>query len=182
MENNVYITKQTTPMPVFYPIGLAMTEKKLFINNDNMAVCVCPKCKETKGFNVFGYESVNEPVRITHLCGCGHSQTLLLERRKFHRKKAELPGLCTFTKEKTKRTMTVKDLSRGGLKLELNEKTDVKIGNKIFVEFCLDDEDFTLIRKKGIIKNISKNYIGIEFYPGKPGNLYDKAIGVYTFE
>lgn len=66
---------------------IKMTEQRVFINNNNTAVCVCSKCKRTKMLNILWFENTSEVVRITNRCKCGHSQTFLLERRRFHRKK-----------------------------------------------------------------------------------------------
>ncbi len=127
------------------------------------------------------FENAGEVIRITNWCKCGYSQTFLLERRKFHRKKVNLPGCYTLGKEKFKRLMKVKDLSRGGLRLKLEKEEDLKIGSRLFVVFQLDDENSTLIRKKVIIRNISGVYIGAEFCSGDLGDAFDRAISIYTF-
>jgi len=81
--------------------------------------------------------------------------------------------------------MTVRDLSRAGLKIELRSKADMNVGDKIFVVFRLDNEEQTTVRKEVIIRNIIENINGLsvggEFYPREFGSDFDKILGLYTF-
>jgi len=163
-----------------------MTEKtkKVFINNDNMATFVCPKCKKQTTADVSEYKDINKAVRIQHKCSCGHSQTVLLERRKFYRKNVNISGTYVLPQEGIRRPMTIKDLSRSGLKLELTGER-VKVGDRLSVVFNLDNPQKTLIKKEVIVKTASGCIIGTEFCSRDPNNAidkaYDTAIGFYTF-
>ncbi len=152
---------------------LKMKEKKVFINNCKKAPFVCPKCRKKKMLNVSGYRNILEEVRITHRCSCGNSYTLLLERRKFHRKRVSLSG--AYVRKESRKTMIVKDLSRGGLKFEVKAEKDIKIGDKLFVEFCLDDSHQTLIQKEVIVRRIKGSHIGAEFHSPAVETLVDRA-------
>lgn len=164
-----------------------MTEKtkKVFINNDNMATFVCPKCKKQTTADVSEYKDINKAVRIQHTCSCGYSQTVLLERRKFYRKDVNIKGIYTLPQERGRKPMTVMDLSRSGLKLELNGEGEVKAGDRITVEFKLDNPQKTLIKKDVIVKTAFGRMAGTEFCSRDPNNAIDKAydiaIGFYTF-
>ncbi|WP_207678592.1 PilZ domain-containing protein [Desulfonema magnum] len=131
--------------------------------------------------NILWFENTSEVVRITNRCKCGHSQTFLLERRRFHRKKVNLPGCYTLGKKNLKKLMVVKDLSRGGLRLKVEKEGELKIGDMLFVAFQLDDEHRSLIKKKAVIRNISGCYIGAEFCSENFGEAFDKIISYYTF-
>jgi len=74
--------------------------------------------------------------------------------------------------------MTVKDLSTGGLKLQMNEKHGCTAGDVIRVEFNLDDRQRSFIKKKVIVRNIYKQTAGMEFAPTE---VADKALGFYLF-
>jgi len=155
--------------------------ERVFINNDGEAVFVCPKCQKAMTMNVAIYKDIDEPVKITHWCSCGCSYTPLLERRRFHRKNVRLPGACILAREKAKRPMTVRDISRGGLKLELKESVSAKVGDKLLVMFRLDDSPKTVIQKKATIRNINGAFIGVEFYFGEADSKAEKAIVLQTF-
>ena len=157
--------------------------EKVFISIDNTATIVCPKCEKSKTENVSKYLETNEAVMLKHHCSCGYLHTVLLERREKHRKAVNLPGkYCHFLPagQETKGSITVKDISRAGLnfKLNENEKQNFVIGTKLFVEFHLDDEPKTLIKKEVIVRNIRGLHIGSEF---NSVDLYDSALGLYMF-
>ncbi|QTA87961.1 PilZ domain-containing protein [Desulfonema magnum] len=161
-----------------------MTEtKKVFINNDNLATFVCPECNKATTADVSDQMQVNKVVKIQHTCACGYSQTVLLERRKYYRKYVNIPGEYFLNQKKM--PMTVRDLSRSGLKFELTEERRLKVGDKLVVQFVLDNPQHTRIQKEVIIKKISGLYIGTEFCSRDPNNpidkAYDVAIGFYTF-
>ncbi len=160
---------------VYWPNGIEMaqkTEKKVFINNYKKASFTCPKCDKRKTLNVSGYRNVREEVKITHRCSCGNSYTLLLERRRYRRKNVTLSGAYVW--KERRRKMIVKDISRGGVKLELKVEKDMKIGDKMFVELSLDDPKRTLIQKEVVIRNIRERHIGVEFFSPKIITLADK--------
>jgi len=164
-----------------WPGGGSVAAKKIFVNNDNVAAFTCLKCEKTNILDVFGYKSVNKPVKMICQCACGHTNSFFLERRRFRRRRANLPGVCAFGKEKIKRLIVVKDLSRGGLRLRLQSvpKIKPKIGDKVFLAFYLDDEQKTLLTQKAVVKNISMPYMGVEFCSRPLGNAFDKAVGNY---
>jgi hypothetical protein len=160
-----------------------MKEEKIFINNDNRATYICPKCKKAGSLRLAGYDSIDGVIRLAHACECGYANTFLVERRKFYRKQVILPGLYVIGDDNVKHPIIVKDLSRGGLRFELLEtEENLKVGDKLFVEFYLDDPHKTLIRKNVVIRNIQGDHIGAEFCLRKIGDVADKIIAIYTFE
>jgi len=120
------------------------------------------------------YKETDDAVGVTYKCTCGYTYNLLLEKRKYYRKETRLPGTYFFGKGE--KPMTVKDLSLTGLKFEVENEPDFMVGDKLFVEFHLDDTQKTQIKKQVIIKIISGLSIGAEFCPEKGS---DKAIEFY---
>lgn len=159
-----------------------MTEK-IFISKNNTAKLICPKCEASKTENVSEYLKVHEAVQLIHKCRCGFSSTVLLERRERHRKAVNLSGEYDFalsTGQTNKGSITVKDISRAGLKFQVDEdeKPDFVVGSKLFLKFHLDDKQKTLLKKEVIVKNIRGSIIGVEFISV---DLYDRALGLYMF-
>ena len=157
---------------------------KVFVTQDNMAVFECPKCKTSKRVNVSKYKNINKEIRMKAKCPCGHSYSVVLERRKHYRKSVNSSGTYThFLSDNTqdKGMMNVKDLSRSGLKITLNVKRDYKVGDMLLVEFRLDDSKRSLINKEVIIRWINDLTIGGEFSSVNPSDPSDAAIGFYMF-
>lgn len=158
-----------------------MTEKKVFINSENMATFVCPECQKTIIKDVAKYKDINRAVRVKCRCSCGHHYSVLLERRRFYRKEANLPGVVIFGPKNARGPMIVKDLSRSGLKFELRLRENLKVGDKLFVEFKLDNKQNSVIKKEVVIKSVAGFKVGAEFCSMAPSELSTQALNFYLF-
>lgn len=159
-----------------------MTEK-VFIYKDNKAIIICPKCEKSKTIDVSEELGSQYLVRLKHKCSCGYLYIVLLERRKRHRKLTNLQGTYTcFVSgdQATKGSMTIQDITRAGLSFKLDESANQKfnMGDKLLLEFHLDDKSKSLIKKEAVIRNIRGQHIGVEF---SSVDLYDRALGLYMF-
>lgn len=156
--------------------------QKAFISSTNQITFSCPQCKNTRTVDVTKYRALDKAVKIKVHCPCGHDYPVLLERRKQFRKTVSLPG--TFTRIYNQRragkgTMVVKDVSRNGLSIQVNDTTNMKNGDILEVVFKLDDAKRSAIQKEVIIRKIVGYDIGTEFVSIDAGNASDKAIGFY---
>lgn len=77
--------------------------------------------------------------------------------------------------------MVVRDLSRAGLKMLLNENSSLRVGDKILVEFQLDDPKSSNIRKEGIVRRVDGFDLGAEFLPADPSDPNTRALSFYLF-
>ncbi len=182
--------------------------KKVSINSDNKAVFVCPECKTSKTVDVSKYENIDKAVTVKVKCQCNHTYTVVMEKRERLRKETELYGVYTKLGSETdgqKGLLTIKDVSRSGLKSKLtlmrlkikqhdlsgredkggsfdfemqNSEIDLDVGDKLLVEFHLDDGQRSLIKKEAIIRWINMPYIGVEF---SSSELFDKALGFFMW-
>ncbi len=154
--------------------------QRAFINNENIATFKCPECHTARAVDVSRYKKNETVVKVKCNCNkCGHSHTVLLERRVYVRNGTHFPGVFYSDSDgrKNKGRIIVTDLSRSGLKFKLNSEQDFKIGEVILVEFELDDPAESMIRREVIIRNIFGLNIGAEF---KSTEHYDK-LGGYIF-
>ena len=156
-----------------------MEEEKAFLDNDRTAVFKCPKCDMVKTVDVSQYSKLDRYIRFTARCSCGHSYKVVLERRKHYRKKVKLAGKCAFINGSHQFPIVVRDLSRQGLGFEVWDRAPFKVGDRLTVEFKLDNDKQTAIRKDVIVQLISGETIGAEFYSADPQNVYDKELGFY---
>jgi hypothetical protein len=156
--------------------------QKAFITRDNKVTFSCPQCKGIRTVDVTKYKALEKAVKIKVHCPCGHDYPVMLERRKQFRKAVSLPG--TFTRIYNDRkagsgTMVVKDVSRNGLQIRVNDSSYMNAGDILEVEFKLDDNKRSPIRKEVVIRKIVGYDLGTEFTSVDAGNASDKAIGFY---
>ncbi len=150
-------------------------KERVFINSDNIATFICPECEKVRNADVSKILGIDKALKIKCQCKCGNKFEAIIERRKYFRKSISFDGICYIGKAKMKFPVTVVDISRSGLKLELKASHDLKSGDELLIEFNLDDNEKTLISKKIIVRSISGLNVGIEF---KSPEHYDK-LGSY---
>jgi urease gamma subunit len=155
--------------------------ERVYPTESNKATFICPKCKNTKTVDVSKFANIASTVKVNSRCSCGHQWTSVLEKRKQYRKKVNLQGTYAlisdgFITDRDRGGMAVTDLSAGGVKLKLNIKRNLQIGDRLNIEFRLDDGKRTIIKKDVVIRNISGIYIGAAFKSTDP---YDPVMGFY---
>lgn len=151
----------------------------VYVNNENKAIFTCPKCTKARTVDISKVVTEKKKTSLKVKCSCGHIYTAVLERRKFYRKKTNLPGIFILTENMKEFPITITNLSRFGLEFSSSESEKLKIGDQVEVTFRLDDKSRSLIRKSIIIRKIEGRTIGAEFCVP---NEYDKALGFYLFK
>ena len=158
--------------------------KKVFIPDNNIVTIECPSCKISKQVNVSKYIKHETQVRFNVKCSCGNTFPFLLERREFYRKGTSLKGTFVYSPKigkKEKGSMTVLDISRGGIRFKTRAATTVKKGDSIEVEFNLDNQKKSLIKKLVTVRNVKDCIINAQFCFFDSNNPGDKDIGFYLF-
>ncbi len=153
--------------------------QKVFITSNNTATFVCPQCGNTSVVNVAKYAAVDKRVTVHCKCICSHNFKVSLEKRRQYRKGTDLPGEYAYLMpngDMDKGIMRVVDISSSGLKLKLNVERKFKGGEKLRVEFHLDDKRRTFIEKEVIVRNAHKNLVGTSFALNEGD---DPALGFY---
>ena len=116
-----------------------MSEKKVFISDNDTAAITCPECRKATLTDVSQYVGIDRAARIKITCKCGHTYSVLLERRKFYRKETNLPGIYIISSGHKSRPMKVKNISLVGLKFEVETPPDFGIDDSMTIEFSLDE-------------------------------------------
>lgn len=137
--------------------------QKVFISNEDKATFICPECKRSKTTSVSKYKAWETAVRVNCKCPCGHTYSVLLERRKHVRKPLNLPGTYQLLNKNNRGRMKVVDMSRSGLRLEVFYPKDFAPGDRVRLTFNLDDPDQTTIIKEVHVRSVKNNFIGVEF-------------------
>jgi hypothetical protein len=140
-----------------------MDEIRIFVNGD-CATFICPKCEVSRTANVGKFLKFDIRIRINCKCKCGHQFRAIIERRKFFRKDIELPGFFYSLSDKKMTAMVVTDISRSGCKIKINPMNNTFVpGERVYMEFNLDDAPKSLIRKEATIRSSKEQFIGLEF-------------------
>ncbi|NNF98916.1 MAG: PilZ domain-containing protein [Desulfobacteraceae bacterium] len=153
--------------------------QKIYITQQNTATFLCPGCQRSTTADVTKYANTDKKVVVSVKCACGHAFRVQLEKRRKYRKGTDLAGTYTlFLSDKNvdKGSMKVVDISATGLKLVLNVDRKMAVGDKMDVQFRLNDKKRTLIEKRVEVRNIIKNKIGVSF---SANDVADPAIGFY---
>ena len=140
-----------------------MTEKKIYINEENKASAICPQCGSVKTINVSQYGRVDKPVRVGIECICGCSYTVFIERRKSYRKETDLYGVCTGFDSKELVEINVKNISKTGVGFTVNSSIPISPGDVLKVRFVLNGKKRVIINEEIVVQQVNKNYIGAGF-------------------
>lgn len=139
-----------------------MTEK-IFINDQDQATFKCPQCGKSWKKDLSNFTDLNKRIRLKCTCPCGHSFPVSQERRQDVRKAVTVTGAYFHDKKKIRGLITVTNISKSGVGLELSTKQSLVKGDKLQLKFNLDNFQKSFIDKEGVVKKIDGNYVGIEF-------------------
>jgi hypothetical protein len=57
----------------------------------------------------------------------------------------------------------IRDISQSGVQFSVNSMPEFKVGDRLTIEFTLNDEDRSQIREAGIVQRIHSNIVGLDF-------------------
>ncbi len=145
--------------------------KKVHISDSNKATFVCPECFNTKTVDVTKYKRTITRTKVQSKCACGCFWTSIIERRNRYRLAISIPCICNHMNasglsEST--PMRIADLSASGLRLKPDQNRTIKtgsysLGDPIMVDFYLEDQNKTHIKKMTYAKHIGESHIGTKF-------------------
>ena len=140
-----------------------MEEIRIYVTS-NFATFVCPKCDKGRTADVSKVLGAKAEVKIKCKCKCGYTFKAVLERRKFFRKSIELDGIFKSQEELQQVSIKIVDISRSGCKIKLNkESNNFSVGERISIEFNLDDSTKSMVRKEAVIRSNTGSMLGVEF-------------------
>jgi hypothetical protein len=134
-----------------------------YITEQDSATFVCPDCRKAKMADIAKFKLLERHIRFKCKCICGHIYSTTLERRKNFRKEVTLKGRYEYNMQKERGTLTVGNISMGGIKFKLGVNGSFNVNDKIWVEFRLDDNQRSPIRREVIVKWIKGLMVGAQF-------------------
>lgn len=159
-----------------------MTVKTVYTNADGQATIVCEHCGRTKSVPAANFREVFKPLKVR--CSCGTIFFICLEIRKFYRKKTRLKGEYTKLNAHSsalveKGPLFVEDLSRTGIGFRTAALHTIQVSEVIVVQFTLDDNNRTEIRKSATVRRVSQYEIGAEFLDFSSYCSENRTLGFY---
>ena len=163
-------------------MGNAMVER-IYLEDGQKQIYICPECQRENTLDDSSISPQENGTGVKIECQCGFVKMVYFENRNFGRLQTNLPGTFNITDASGKPQtglLVVKDLSMTGLKLQLStsEISRFKIGDQLEVEFHLDDESRSHIRKKVTLKYIENHFCGVQFCSE---DEYDNHLVTYYF-
>ena len=154
---------------------MMMTEiKKVYVRPDKTVVLTCPFCGNQREVHTSLFRGKSK-LRIK----CCDVFKVLIEFRKRVRKAPQLKGTYINHSQKgCKGDLAIQDLSITGTSFTCEDIHLIKEEDELTIEFILNDEYQTVIRKDAIVRGVRENSVGCEFTSG--GDLaFEGPLGYY---
>lgn len=164
-----YMTQETNPdhqpkTAVDPPVQ--KTDHRVFLNDQGQGTFICPACERAVIRDLSTFIGRTSAIRLKCKCGCGNVYWVLVEQRRHFRMPVNLVG--RFIHEggqgsATKGIIRIKNISQSGIQFSVNIEPEFDVGDKLIIEFALDDGERSQIREEGIVRRIQSNIIGVQF-------------------
>jgi len=129
---------------------------------DNTAVLICPYCSHWRRILADPFKGAKHKLKVK--CFCNETFKVFLEFRKKVRKKRFLKGSYINHSQNTCRNdIVILDISVIGLAFSSLDEPTFNMGDDLSVEFTLDNEPRTNIKRDAIVRNVVHTRAGCEF-------------------
>lgn len=150
--------------------------KKVYVSEKNRVTIICPECGNVKVEDAEQFKGAEGDRNIDITCEkCNAQIAVFIDFRRYYRKSVSLQGIIHKPDGKFCK-ITIENLSRSGVGFTLEDTFSVEMDEELDVQFTLDDEDKTFIRKKAVVRYIRDNVIGAEFTEFQK---FSKELGFY---
>jgi hypothetical protein len=102
-------------------------------------------------------------IKLKCTCPCGTIDSTTLERRISFRKQVSLKGCYEYRRQEEQGTITVENISMGGVKFKLGVRGTFGAGHRLWVAFRLDNHPQTLIRREVEVRWMKDLTVGARF-------------------
>lgn len=149
------------------------SDKTAHVNSNDEISLLCQECGNFLMVDASPYKVMPSELDVT--CDkCGHTFTLSLNFRNFYRKETNLSGICAIVDTpwpgdtidfENCTGIIVENLSRTGIGFKLKSPLSLFAGDILLVKFTLDNTKRSSVTKTVIVRRITDDYIGAEFFP-----------------
>jgi len=148
--------------------------KKVYIDENNQARIVCPKCGFEKIVDAMAFRNTKGIVKGE--CRCKEPFQFVLEYRKHYRKNVKLTGEYILQKNREKGEVIIRELSLTGIRFESLKPHQISNNDLLEMKFILNNLQRTEIKKLVKVIWINDRIIGANFTETE---LYSQALGFY---
>ncbi len=146
-----------------------------FVSKNNDVTVICPACSSAKTFSVKQFRQHRFSIKAR--CSCMHKFTFKLDYRRSYRKSTNITGSYSiYSPIEDEGPAKVIDVSLKGICLETINSPSLRVGQKGFIDFTLDDKRKTRLKKEFAVRSINGNIFGCEFVQEQ---AYEKNLGFY---
>ena len=145
---------------------MAQNSTKTALTQDNQTLIECPRCGFQKVINIAKFFKKSNAGDFVSKCKCGYSSTVIMERRKFERHIFDAKGSVLHERIKGKSessAITVKDLSRSGVKFDTEKSEVLETHENIVITFEFSDNRKTFFIKEATVINVKGKTVRAEF-------------------
>ncbi len=153
---------------------MSTDQVRSFVSEDGLASITCPNCGMTKQVAVAEFRGKRNSIKVR--CRCQQTFTITLEFRQAHRKSTELKGIYEIISDGGGGRATIKDLSRNGIGFMVSGIHNLKMGQNVLIDFALDNQNQTALKKRAVVRSVASNRIGCEFLKEQ---AFEKDLGFY---
>lgn len=151
--------------------------KKTYVRPDNTAVLTCPHCGLQKVIKADSFKGYKHKLKVK--CSCNGVFTVNLEFRNRVRKKTYLRGTyINHSQNDSSGVLHVLDVSVTGLSFTCLDVTTFKVEDELSIEFTLDDEHLTEIKKEVIVRSVRQRSVGCKYV--KEEDVFGSPLGHYV--
>lgn len=156
------------------------TPQVVVVCNKNMAVIVCPICNTRKRFSAIQFKETKHTIKVK--CQCGEHFKVNFNFRLDDRKSVDLKGTYRKVSEHKayEKMCQITNLSPTGIAVKVFEDFDSLKHDELIVEFSLDDDKKTTIKRKVRVCHIKGNTFGGQFFDHELDGR-SKRINAYLF-
>ncbi|MEW6673316.1 MAG: PilZ domain-containing protein [Thermodesulfobacteriota bacterium] len=140
-------------------------EERIHIDSNNIAAFKCPECGNSwkKNLTPVMERIIQNGYRLKFKYPCGHSFSVIFDKRRHARKPAQLTGAFVHERSQRRGIIEIKNISRSGIGFELNSQQFMHVGDRLSLKFNLDDLERSYVYEEGIVRKIEGRYVGVEF-------------------
>ena len=147
---------------------------KVYVNENNRALIICPKCGFEKNVDANRFRKIKNKVKGK--CKCSEGFDFTLEYRKHYRKMVQLPCEYIVLKRGEKGEAIIWELSVTGIRFETIRPNKISKDDILDVKFKLDNPLRSEIRRFAKVVWVKNRNVGAQF---DDTQFYKKDIGFY---
>ncbi len=142
--------------------------KKIYLYSPLEGLLTCEQCQRLLAIRFQPQQP--EPVHVQ--CLCGRPYQVEVEPRKYFRKLTQLSGTYRDSMDDVKTgAIVVENVSFGGIQFRTTSAHSLARGDRVHIQFMLDDEQQTCIQEQIRVCHVQGDTIGTEFLDADSFNV-----------